>query len=195
MNVNYYVFLTVSHWSTEDTMVEYVGKVLVPYFTTVRRNLNLAHDHPALVILDVFAAHRTEAFLSKMKENHIWTRFIPGGCTGELQPLDVAVNDVFKKKLKDRFSTFYAKKVQESLEKGIQLENIKIDLNTSTIKPCHARWMVAVLQELAREKELIKSAWSRSGIWEKVKEVVPVCEVEQPTARMGLFDVMMANKI
>ena len=40
------------------------------------------------------------------------------GCTGELQPLYVSVNDMFKKKLKNSFSSLYAEQVSSDLSTG-----------------------------------------------------------------------------
>ena len=43
-----------SHWSNELTMLEYIEKVLVPYMVKTRERLELADDHPATAIFDVF---------------------------------------------------------------------------------------------------------------------------------------------
>lgn len=182
---------TESHWSNEETMCQYIDKVLVPYFSSTRRHLSLARNHPCLLILDVFAAHRTESFRRKLVEHDIKVRYVPGGCTGELQPLDVAINDTFKKRMKDHFSEYYAKKVQDSLRSNGE---IKVDLSTSAIKPLHARWLIKVLRELAQNKEHLQSGFVRAGITKAVEDVLPVVtEPQQPVERQGIFDILMAK--
>ena len=64
---------------------------------------------------------------------------MPAGCTGQLQPLDVAVNEPFKAHLKELFSLWYAERVRMD---GQLVEEIKIDLRASVIKPIHFRWLV-----------------------------------------------------
>ena len=60
-----------THWSAELTMQEYIDKVLVPYVTQTRQKLELAMDHPALALFDVFKAHRCDTVLEKLRQNHI----------------------------------------------------------------------------------------------------------------------------
>ena len=107
-----------NHWSTTGTMKIYLNKVLVPYFDNARESLNLPSNHTALLFLDVFAAHRSQEFLNELQKHNIHPIFIPAGCTGDLQPLDVAVNDVFKRKMKEKFSSWYSEKVGSQLKSG-----------------------------------------------------------------------------
>ena len=97
-------------------MVEYLDKVIIPYVTEARSELNLADDHPGLALFNVFAAQRCSNVLAKLQAHHIHQVFIPALCTGELQPLDVWVNQDFKQLMKDSFSMWYAKKVREALD-------------------------------------------------------------------------------
>jgi len=184
---------TDSHWSTEKSMLEYVDKVLQPYFSNQRRLLGLQEDHRGLLVLDVFAAHRGELFLQALDRIGVSVRFVPASCTSDLQPLDVAVNDVIKKKLKSKFSEFYAKKVQVALTNGENIENVKIDLSTSNMKIVNARWLVSVMIDISHQHDLIKSAFQLAGISDAVKDVLPQVE-EQNIERPGIFDVLMAKK-
>ena len=51
------------------TMVEYLDAVIIPHVTETRRKLELPGDHPALVLFDVFAAHRCDSVLDNLKSH------------------------------------------------------------------------------------------------------------------------------
>lgn len=141
----------------------------------------------ALAIFDVFAAHRTKEFLDKLAEANIKVKFIPAGCTGELQPLDVAVNDVFKRKLKGKFSSWYSEQVQNQLQKGVAIENVNVVLKGVQIKPFNARWVVSCLTEMGRDKDVITTAWEKAGIAPAVADVLGCVN----TRREGVFDLFL----
>ena len=123
-------------------MMEYADKILIPHVKRQRSRYNLPNQ-TALAIFDIFAAHRTEDFLGKLRQNNISVIFVPAGCTGEVQPLDVAVNDVFKKKLKSKFTVWYSECVQKELLAGKDVDEIHINLNGIIVKPLNARWVIA----------------------------------------------------
>jgi len=77
-------------------MMEYADKILIPYCDKKKEQLKMKQSQKSLAIFDVFAAHRVETFLDKLEDNNILVVFVPARCTGDLQPLDVAVNDDFK---------------------------------------------------------------------------------------------------
>ena len=57
-----------SHWSTEETMLRYVRRVLVPFIDKVRfYQLERPVHQRALVIMDLFQAHRCESVLEALK--------------------------------------------------------------------------------------------------------------------------------
>ncbi|KAG0410796.1 hypothetical protein HPB47_012071 [Ixodes persulcatus] len=60
-----------NHWSTTDTMLRYIDTIIIPYLDQQRKTLGLLPDAKALCIFDVFAAHRTDSVLQKLRENNI----------------------------------------------------------------------------------------------------------------------------
>ena len=98
------------------------------------------------------------------------TCFIPAGCTGLLQPLDISVNDSLKKKLKRSFSNWYANKVHTYLKHHRDTTGLHVDLKTSTIKPIHARWLIDSVLWLKQQKEKLIHGWRESGILEVVDQ-------------------------
>ena len=155
-----------SHWSTEKTMLEYVDQVLVPCVSQTRQELELADDHPALAIFDVFCAHRCESFLKKLCTHNIHQVFVPAGCTRELQPLDLSVNEEFKAAMKSSFSRWYADEVKQALDQGVSLDNLKVDLQASLIKPLHANWLMLAMSTLQHKPDAVCRGFEKSGIIE-----------------------------
>ena len=155
-----------SHWSTEETMLEYIDQVLVPYVSHARQELELADDHPALTIFDVFCAHRCESFLRILRTHNIHQVFMPGGCTGELQPLDLSVNEEFEAAMKSSFSRWYADEVKQALDQGVSLENLEVDLRASLIKPLHANWLMLAMSALQDKPDVLCRGFEKSGIIE-----------------------------
>lgn len=120
---------TTNHWSNEETMLEYCDAIIAPYLSQKRKNPN----QKALIILDVFAAHRCESVRDKFKSMNCILVYVPAGCTGDLQPLDLSVNDEYKQLLKKEFVEFYATEVAKEDDNS---EPYK--LTTALLKPLHA---------------------------------------------------------
>ena len=80
-------------------MLRFIDKVLNPYLQKKREELELPECQKALLILDVFRAHRTTEVQPKLSESNILVVFVPANCTDRLQPLDLSVNKPFKNEM------------------------------------------------------------------------------------------------
>lgn len=158
------VFYSENHWSNETTMCRFVDTIVVPYITKTRDDLDLPLKHPALCIFDLFAAHRTDSFLQKLKKAGIIVKFIPGGCTGELQPLDISGNAQLKDLVKQQFTTWYAGQVKSQMRAGKKIEEIKVDLKLSSVKVPHANWIIDAFTDLHGQRAVIVNGWDRAGL-------------------------------
>ena len=85
-----------SGWTTEETFVEYLLHI-AEYFNNEEVHL----------ILDVYAAHRTELVKETARNNNITLYFIPPGCTDLVQPLDVKVFGALKATARKLFRERY----------------------------------------------------------------------------------------
>ena len=84
------VTFTETHWSNELSMLRYIDNVILPYVNEVREELPFDRINPkAIAIFDIFAAHRTDSLLEKLKSHDIQPLFVPAAYTDKLQPLDV----------------------------------------------------------------------------------------------------------
>ena len=81
-----------SYWFTEQTMRDYIQKIIVLYVEKMRQNLTLGVNYPALLLFDNFKAQCTQELLTLLDENLINVLLIPLNCTDRLQPMDISVN-------------------------------------------------------------------------------------------------------
>ena len=133
---------TGNHWSNTGCMARYVDTILGPYMTKKREELGLPDDQQGLIILDVFKAHQVKEVIEAMHDKNMRTVFVPGCCTGELQPLDLSVNSRFKALMSESFTNWYADEVAEITGEDIDGDDLdqevapnKVDLRLTYLKP------------------------------------------------------------
>ena len=112
----------------------------------------------------MFAAHRCKSVLRALETNNIKCCFVPANCTGELQPLDLTVNQVFKQELKSCFILMVW--IKEQLKNGVDINEIKPDLHISVLKPIHANWLMESVSKMS--SDVIVSGFEKSGIKESI---------------------------
>ena len=145
-------------------------KLSSPYVTETRNKLDLADDHPALALFYVFTGHRCSSVLAKLQNHNIHQVFIPAGCTGELQPLDVGVNLEFKQLIKNSFSRWYAEEVKEALDQGVAVNDVRVDLRATVVKPLHANWLISTITTLSDKKDTIRKPFETVGILDTTEQ-------------------------
>jgi len=69
-------------YANSTNMLEWLDEQLVPALS----------NQPFFLLIDLFAAHKTQEVLDTLWANDITVSMIPGGCTGLVQPIDVSIN-------------------------------------------------------------------------------------------------------
>ena len=87
------VCYTENHWSNEEKVIELLQEGIFPFIVPKRVEHGLAADQKALLIFDVFRAHKTEMVLHLMEQNSCEVVFVPANMTHHLQPLDLTIRD------------------------------------------------------------------------------------------------------
>ena len=77
--------------------------------------------------------------------------FILAGCTGELQPLNVRFNQYFKELCS------YVEEVCEAMDRGVVMNDIKVDLRATIVKPLHASLLSQPYQVKQTSFEIINN--------------------------------------
>jgi hypothetical protein len=74
-------------------MRDLVDTIIAPYFERTKKLLHLPATQASVWKIDCWSVHKSSEFLDWMKKNHdsIIIIFVPGGCTGIWQPLDVTM--------------------------------------------------------------------------------------------------------
>jgi hypothetical protein len=151
------------HWANEDTMLQYLTNVLIPYIRLKKQELHLGKAAPSLVIFDQFKGQMTPHILSILETNSIHFVTVPANCTDKLQPLDLSVNKAAKDFLKLQFSEWYSEQIFKNVEDGTSSPT-PVNLNLATLKPLGAKWMVSLYDYLKANPHICRNGFAAAGI-------------------------------
>ena len=87
------------HWSTEQTVLEYVEHITALYIQKVRKSFQ--PNTSALVIMDNFKGQITESVSSLLDQYNIHVCLLPPNTTDCLQPMDISINKPAKDQLRN----------------------------------------------------------------------------------------------
>ena len=155
-----------NHWSNEDTMLQYIDNIILPYVAKVRDDIGAAKA--ALVILDNFKGQTTQQVIQRL-DNNILISWLPPNTTDRLQPMDVSVNKPAKEYLKKQFDEWYSEMVIEQLDRKDMddLESAEIqpiNLGMPILKEVGAKWLAGMAQYITDNPHLIVHGFLHSGI-------------------------------
>ena len=139
---DWHITFSVNHWSNEETMRDYIVKILIPYIQRTRKDLQLSVDYPALVLFNSFNGQCTESLFKLLDVNNINVIIIPANCTDKLQPMDISVNKSAKEYLHKRFQEWYAAEIMSQSVSTADM--IPVDLRMSIVKPLSAKWIIGM---------------------------------------------------
>jgi hypothetical protein len=94
-----------NHWSSLETMQQWVTDVLLPYAERQIVAHKLRSDANIVLLLDVWSVHKGEPFRFFLRTHHprIHLIFVPANCTSKLQVADVALQRPFKSSISRNF--------------------------------------------------------------------------------------------
>jgi len=106
---------TENHWANVASTLEFVQLVETRRDALVDAGKVPPHS-PALIVWDVFYAHRDQSVLDYCRSKNIFVVFVPANCTGFLQVCDVSVNKPWKAALAQSFEATVVKTIVENPE-------------------------------------------------------------------------------
>jgi hypothetical protein len=129
-------------WFSEDIMLEWIDEVLALHVATAPPGI------VPLLFLDSFAVHMMGSVVNKIQELGFEVDFIPPGCTGLVQPVNVGYNKSFKAKMKDQYMDWLM----------VQDPNAPI---AKTTRPNVVGWILATKRNISQQ--VIRNAWRKTG--------------------------------
>ena len=165
---DWHLAITPKHWSNEETMGDYIDKIIVPYVEKKRKDLQLPSDFPALVLFDHFSGQVTNVTFDKLEKNHIMYVLVPKTCTDRLQPMDLSINKPIKDCLKHSFQAWYASQIEKQIQQNPDSPVTPVDFRLSIIKPLHAQWLIDTYDYIKSRPEIIVNGFKAAGIFDKI---------------------------
>lgn len=68
--------------------------------------------------------------------------------------------------MKTIFSRWYANEVKAGLDRGMEIDDLKVDLRASVVKPLHANWLMIAISTLKNKTDSILNGFVQSGMIE-----------------------------
>lgn len=130
-------------WFCEDIMLDWVEMVLKPY---------VAHAPPGIIpilFLDSFQVHKMGSVVNAIQALGVEVDFIPPGCTGMVQPVDVGFNKPFKAKVRAQYRNWM---LSQDPDKPTPVSK-RVDV---------AEWILMAQRNMS--EAIIKNAWRRTGL-------------------------------
>lgn len=151
-----------NHWSSQQTMREWIESVLMPYVERKIEAQALPRDAKVILLLDVWAVHKSEEFRMFLRMHHprIHLIFVPANCTSQLQVADVVLQRPFKHGIRRRFNEWATRIIQEQVDQD-DILGLTPYLKMSVIKPLILQWCTDSWSTLSQEKgrNFVKMGW------------------------------------
>ena len=156
------------HYSNKKEELNMLENIIIPCVEQQRVSINLAFDHLALIIMDVFKGQMTCAVRELFNENHILLEKVPANLTYLFQPLDVqgGPNGYVKHFMKKKFTLWYSDQVIRALDEGKDIKDVEISLKLSIVKPLHAKWLIEMYNHMTSSegRDVCLKGWKVTGI-------------------------------
>ena len=120
-------------WMDEENMCQWVTQVLQPY--AQRR----AAGSPVFLFLDAFKVHKMDSVKELLPSIRIQVIYIPPGCTGSCQPVDVGINKPFKDRMRAEW------------EKWLEGQDMDADRITTPSRGTVSSWVTDALYSIPEQ--------------------------------------------
>lgn len=148
-----------NHWSSQETMQEYIENVLQPYIAASIRRHNLPPSCKTILMLDCWSVHRSAEFIEYMKKHpNIILIFIPPNCTSKLQVADTTLNFRFKRHIRNSFNAETLNLLQSAFDRNATVD-LKQHLFMKELKPKVLKWCFESWDAIAHTQTNIMHGW------------------------------------
>jgi len=123
-------------------MNQWIDEVLAPDVATAPAGI------VPILFLDSFLVHLKGSIVQKIQDLGVQVEFIPPGCTGLLQPVNVGFNKAFKAKMRTQFNSWLLEQDPDQPIPGTTRRNV-------------TDWIIAAQKNVT--DETLKNAWRKTG--------------------------------
>ncbi len=123
-------------------MLKWIDEILAPYVSTAPEGVV-----PTLFLVS-FSVHMMATIVNGIQDLGVQVEFIPPGCTGLLQPVDIGYNKAFKAKLRTEYNTWLLNQDPDQRIPATTCRNV-------------ANWIVAA--EMNITDNTLKNSWRKTG--------------------------------
>jgi hypothetical protein len=141
---------TSTYWSNHSTMHQLVDEVIAQYFKAVKTELGLPTTQVSIWKIDCWSVHKSREFLSWMKKNYpnIIVLFVPGGCTGVWQPLNVGIQRLLKLSIKHSAHRDIVDEALSQIQAGTPPSEIKMNTTIGVLRNRSVGWIVQAIHDI-----------------------------------------------
>jgi hypothetical protein len=148
-------------------MRKYIIGMIDLYVRSVIKASNgqLPVNQKAVLLIDCWSVHKSEEFLSWMKEEypHLIILFVSGGTTSKFQPADTGLNRPFKAAVKAAYHLWYAQDVGQQLQ-GHDVGEVKVGTAMGVMRDLSVGWLLSSWERLNGDASIVKKAWQITGL-------------------------------
>ncbi len=145
-----------TYWLMQQTMHDFIDSILAPYYDQQKERLALPESQKSLWHINMWSVHWSKELWGWMDKNHsnIKIHYMPGGCTGVMQALDVGINHIYKHSLKWSYHKDVVKEILEQINTGNEL--ISVTKQKGTMQDWSVAWMWNAFNTLNKEETVKK---------------------------------------
>jgi hypothetical protein len=177
-----------NHWSSLETMQDWITQVLLPYAERCISTFQLRSDAHIVLLLDVWSVHKGEPFRRFLRTHHprVHLIFIPANCASKLQVADVVLQRSFKSSIRRNFDAWTTSVLQQQMSADA-IVSLKEHFGMPVLKPLLLQWCVESWTELQQRKAVIAQGW--------YKCLVSLYDVHDPLKRMEAMRDVVSNEL
>lgn len=170
-NAKFHLTQTHNHWSTLDSMKDYITLVIKRWVNERAAELTITNPH-CILILDCWKVHTGEAFRSWMARQfpryHLC--YVPAGCTSKAQPADVMLQRPFKADIVRSFTWWMSDQISTLVNVKEDPDKLRVDTSLATLKPLLVEWAWKSWCRLTDKPKMVGQGWEKAGLGDVLKE-------------------------
>ena len=129
-------------WFKEWIMLDWVELVLKPWAEKAPPGI------VPILLLDMFSVHMMASVANAIQRLGVQVEYIPAGCTGLVQPVDVGYNKAFKAKMREEYTSW------------MLTQDPDLPIPATTRRQL-SEWIISATKNVTAET--IRNAWRKTG--------------------------------